>query len=706
MLLILWFCAGIACLTSTNALDTSSKMKETNQKGVTNQESKDCFLVVKNKEVKEIGQLVTMDNVNMIDLGLISGPNMDQLFQTLQITLVNGHGRGFISFLQIKYLIVTWTLNAGRQHFDLLVNESRKGCIRAHENLGDFVCGSLIKRFVGNMKTAYEVCYVDTKVPQRQLRCCKMTVKDLSKYQCYDDEDQYKYFNLFFAPSIPLMITALSFVFTICFCFYSLVRTPSQQTYDTYYRLTERTMSLACFCRWIFKCGGRGASIIRRILTVCLVSYLHVSNFRPHFQQTLLDVIFAYWALSFPFSSLLRNVNLSNDDHHQLIHGKPYPPLSKFIKRYFKYDVRDLQWGYNTEYKGLTALISLPCNIKRWKPAIEKNYRILHSNLKCRLRNSACNSLQKYVLYFLCGTLLCLVYIPVLFVMINILTSITLCTYVYSKFTIVVHSHSKKERVASRYRIFRSMHETLILILSLIFISVISVFAWIPFALGLLYNIIYFIPYITALSVCTFYFVQFWKTFDDKYFALKLFIYEEYRDRESGNNDNSNEITAPVDNNNRKGTIVPVVSKQLYHEIRERILPYHTSLCLHGLKILGLLIFSIYFLYFVTVLQASNATRISKVLTTASVSVFPYIFNAIVNKLSEKEQKAWDETMKLNVRRVVDELIAEDPELYQKPTLTIQPYCDGTTVKERSDSEPMDDPIGEAIEMRQYVTSM
>jgi hypothetical protein len=194
---------------------------------------------------------------------------------------------------------------------------------------------------------------------------------------------------------------------------------------------------------------------------------------------------------------------------------------------------------------------------------------------------------------------------------------------------------------------------------------------------------------------------------ESKYFALKMFIYEEYRGRISDDD-------SAINNNSQKesGAIVPVVSKQLYHKIRERLLPYHTNLWFHGFQVFVTFFFSIVFVYIITVLQRNHATSVVKVLTTMSVSVIPYIYNSVVLKSSEEQKRAWDERLKINVKRVVDELIAEDPEL-ATTVLTIRPYKNETTGVQRSDIEDSTEHdeitsvcIVEPRDNIQYVTSM
>ena len=696
----------------TNGITSHQKRETSIHKDNTKTDLKlrneDCVLVMEKADVAEIRRLLTMDHVNMIDLQLFSGPNFSKpLFPRLEITFVNEDGRVLISWLDIKYLIITWTLSAGRTRYDVHLRESPTGCIQTMKNIRDFIAGSLLKQFTGMQRTACEVCYLEAKVTRK---CCKIAESDHPKYECNKDKYGNTVLNLIFLPNIPSYITLIAFVFIAIFCSPLFVQSSlTLQNNNTYYYLTERTMSISCIVRHIISDDhGRVISKFRRSVFVILISVLYTSHFRQHAEgrQIYLDCIFFYWAICFPFTKLLNNVVLSKDEQRlHMLQGTAFFCLSKFMALHLEYDIRDLHSSHSNEFDGLELLISLPFNIKRWNTAMKRLYNVILQKvviLRCQSKNSICNSLQKHA-FCLITTSLCVVYILIIFVMIIILIITTTFEYLHRKFKIVVHSNSKNKAAASRYETLLSMHEALILILSITFIGTILVFTWIPFLTGLLVNIIYFIPYITVMSVSAFYFAQIWKSMDSKYFALKMFIYEEYQDRMSdadpGIGDNSQK---------KSGAIVPVVSKELYHKLRERLLPYHANLWVHGLQLfvsLGLLFL---FFYIIMELQKYHATAVVKVLTTMSISVLPYIFNFMVLKSGDEEKRALDKKLKMNVKRVVDELIAEDPEL-ARTVLTIQPYNNETSGFQKSDiensAEHDEDSVIEQDNI-QYVTSM
>ncbi len=307
----------------TNGITSHQKRETSIHKDNTKTDLKlrneDCVLVMEKANVAEIRRLLTMDHVNMIDLQLFSGPNFSKpLFPRLEITFVNEDGRVLISWLDIKYLIITWTLSAGRTRYDVHLRESPTGCIQTMKNIRDFIAGSLLKQLTGMQRTACEVCYLEAKVTRK---CCKIAESDHSKYECNKDKYGNTVLNLIFLPNVPSYITLIAFVFIAIFCSPLFVQSSlTLQNNNTYYYLTESTMSISCIVRnIIWEYHGRDISILRRSVFVFLISFLYISHFRQNLEggQMFLDCILFYWAILFPFTKLLGHVILKNDDHRE-----------------------------------------------------------------------------------------------------------------------------------------------------------------------------------------------------------------------------------------------------------------------------------------------------------------------------------------------------------------------------------------------------
>ena len=115
------------------------------------------------------------------------------------------------------------------------------------------------------------------------------------------------------------------------------------------------------------------------------------------------------------------------------------------------------------------------------------------------------------------------------------------------------------------------------------------------FILGLFLNIVFFIPYLTFFSVLTFYCFSYWKSFEEKYLLLKHQIYETCRKIQDDNKPNWQE---------KEEVLLPVVSKELYDEIREELLPYDENLFYLGVKMFCVFVFSFVILEIIHMLLA------------------------------------------------------------------------------------------------------
>ena len=202
------------------------------------------------------------------------------------------------------------------------------------------------------------------------------------------------------------------------------------------------------------------------------------------------------------------------------------------------------------------------------------------------------------------------------------------------------------------------------------FIFFMVVLGWIMFSiesflLGLFLNLIFFIPYLAFFSVLTFYCYTCWKTMEEKYFVLKQLIYEACRETQNLNN-------ACIPNRHPKPNeeVLPVVSKELYDKIREKLLPYDMNLFYFGLKMVWSIAFSFGIFELINTLNRYSASGLVQVVTTASLGVMPYIFNMVGSKTSEAKTKAWNEKLKQNVKYMVEDLTREDPGLAQTLLIT------------------------------------
>ena len=109
----------------------------------------------------------------------------------------------------------------------------------------------------------------------------------------------------------------------------------------------------------------------------------------------------------------------------------------------------------------------------------------------------------------------------------------------------------------------------------------------------------------------------------------------------------------------------PMISRQFYDRIREKILPYNLILFNFFIKVFFVCLFAYFLFTIVRILNTANISGTVKVITTMSVSVVPHIFNVVAAKNNEEEEKAEKEVQKIKVKKLVSELTESTDQVYQ-----------------------------------------
>ena len=288
----------------------------------------------------------------------------------------------------------------------------------------------------------------------------------------------------------------------------------SQKKLNKYYRLTENTTSVRYFVRLIIWGDfGESVSIMRRFVFVTSSFCVYFLLFRPLLQKTWLEVIFIIWGV---FLFIHPSTVAFSPPIYEHRHQTPEYLVS--IPQFLKYDVHGICQGHHIECVGVKKLICLPFNIKGWKERFKDSFT---QNKDPSMIKRILDHCRCVIVVLFCWPCIVLVFIIIICL---ILISSLLKAYFFLK--------NLKRTVANFAKILYSIFYLLILVIpSLILMSIILLLIWLPFFTGLLCNITYYIPRITVILVSFYYLVQFWKSFDNKYFALKMFIYKQYQER-------------------------------------------------------------------------------------------------------------------------------------------------------------------------------
>ena len=631
----------------------------------TNETSKPCLLTFNDPDISAIFKLAQISTTNIVDIDIKFQSNTsNQEINETRWAWANKRGLDILSVFAIKQFVrmetagrnlATRSLNVGREAAQLAVSENPPGCV-LKENSTDFLAAELLKRLsFSGIKN--KLCY-KTSMDSWYSRCCKIKSfnYDRNGHQCYP-----RTVGTQFVRAFATLISVVSYFFVFSggnFIFYMVVYLPWKSEFGSkwYHELNESPMSLSSIFSMLFWDGyGPYKSTVRRILLVTLVGYL---NFSIRRIRSILSVtLFCFWVF-FIFVELLGLLCAGSNQQKPSGYKLCIIPKSLF--------------SATLHLQGAISLLTMPFNIKHWSERLQR----LHDSTKNFLQSYGCSNtcIQKGI-YFL----LCLFYIPVTFV---------LCIGVvfflfFVPFIPILLSHISNIRNP-----VQMIHSVLFVNSALLFGDILYYLhlAAILCISGIFLNIVYFFPYITFISVLSFYAWNFWKSVEEKYFTLKALIYEEVEDiNNNSNNDNTNSNNDNTNsnndnansnndntnsNNNNDGSnncdddyeIVCVVSKELYDKIRERLLPYDENLFYFAVKLFFMVGFSYIALSLVRIFQASDASPAVQVLTSLSFGAIPYLLNIAVSRKGDEEKAAWKKQLRVRVKQQVIKLTTRNPD--------------------------------------------
>ena len=136
-------------------------------------------------------------------------------------------------------------------------------------------------------------------------------------------------------------------------------------------------------------------------------------------------------------------------------------------------------------------------------------------------------------------------------------------------------------------------------------------------------------------------------------------------DGNDGNDDNHHSNRLKIMTKWKYNHDEPMISRQFYDRIREKILPYNLILFNFFIKVLFVCLFAYFLFTIVKILNTADVSGTVKVISTMSVSVLPYIFNVVAAKNSEGEEEAQNEVQKIKVEKLVSELTEGTDQVHQ-----------------------------------------
>ena len=643
--------------------------------------SKDCVLEIREDEISQIVELFNSNIVNVVDIHIsFSKTNHDKQFlMDFYISLSKPTGQEILYALERwQFKFVAWTLKVGITNFKFNVKGSQNDCInKTGMSATDFAFDTtqyIVDRI--NLATNYHLCssFKETSSGKVNQTCCQMMKPYLGtkfNYKC-PKGSSFLFGSESLWIGIYFMMYVLAHFYFLWLLSALLARTEFNLKYPEYYKLEESLLSLSSILlKVIWDENGRVASFLRRLVSVCVVSYfcylMSISITEQTIASAILTSFFVFLGLSFLvfnlFTSRITNSSIILDkmkEHNVL--------RNEFCRHY----IGPLsESGIRGDFEIIVKIIIFPVNPNFWGNIIKMLYNNCAAFARYVTGKFSSRTLKTLALcsYSVFAVSICFVYVSIRFCSLLVFaTTFPLfleCLLLYLTYVLEYREDNFSNKILSFFHPC-SLSFSFFISVAITTLSVVS------FLLGLFLNLFYFIPYFAFFSVLTFYCCTYWKTMEEKYFVLKQLIYEACRETQ---NKNDGSIPNRLEPNQE---VLPVVSKALYDKIREKLLPYDTNLFYFGLKMFWSIAFSLAILALINMLNEFNVAGLVQVVTTASLGVVPHIFNIISSKTSEAKIEARNENLKLNVNYMVDKLISEDPQLAR--TVLIIEHNDDATV--------------------------
>ncbi len=655
-----------------------------------NKTNKECRVAVNETDLSSLQQLARSKIVHIVQIDLQFASNIsNSIYKEWRWRLTNNVGKEILSVLAMKnaYRYVTWTLDAGRKTAKVRVIDHPPGCVTSEKEPGDFIAGAILKQ----LSFAYEkeICFDKVLNKSTLTTCCKISIGN-DPFKCDVSLAGSGFVNV-----LESMLSVYTYFtpfcgFAIVVYFGVFLQLKNTNNTKGYYKLTESPMSVSSILCMLFWDGyGKFKSFVRRCLLIVLFFLLFLQA--KSFDTVLVVLAFSLWAVFYPFSRLLELVKMCEVTFGGYFYSRQLLEIFSSLG----YDINDVHLSCRVNVSGAISLITLPFNIKRWKISLVRFY---HKFIEPDTLGS---SLRDKALLFSKTGVFCFFYIVFVIILqvIFVLSLMMDCYYTLIKKLGARLYHASDQR-RRQYVCVWAICIGENVCLSLTIVVVVQALTCIPFIIislvsGLILNVVYFFPYVVSISVLTFYSWMFWSSVEQQYVVLMRLIFDnnihdnntttiaattiaathDNNSSDTTHDNNSSDNNSHNDDNSHNGNegrnrrtyteteIVCVVSKDLYDNIRERLLPYHGNLFWFVINVLGISIFAYIILTLVRVLQATDVSSTVQLLTTFSVSAFPYIMNTVAGKKGEEQMDAWKEQLKHSVKPLLNTLTADKPDL-------------------------------------------
>ena len=656
-----------------------------------------CNLTVDQSVLTTISELTHDSTMNLVELQMFVGSeNESRLLPDVKWAWANNVGREIMLIIKNSVGFNLLTLTVGRIKLAVQIYENPQGCIASKKNGTSFVAKTLLQKLFPTSNTEYQLCYGGVYT---EYTCCKIIHKSRQR-ECRVYSSYLTDLIGYYLKSYLIVLPFIAFPLLMPWFLES-----SRER--KYYKVTGSPLSLSSIIYFVFFEGyGPIKSFFRRLIFIGLVLYIRLRiigegffNFSDNHILVFFDALLVYWAVLFPFSDVFKNNNTPALETFYRTRTR-FSIYTRYLLEYASYDLENV-FVSGIDYENIVNVLVIFFNLKRWQRSLNKFFHEEELGF------------AKKCWYYFKAVLFSFVYIVGISFILLLLIIDTLLSYVGLFWGSLMNV--KRQTISHRVWYYIKRLHAVFLTLS-IFLFSLYLCSYLPyitllFFAGLILNAVYFSPYVTFITILIFYSWTFWQDVETKYSTLKMQIYEVCKDSgltfglDDGDNisfdgdnisfdrdnisfdgyrpipddsvglynvGNGNDGGDDNHHSNRLKSMTkwkynrnnePMISRQFYDRIREKILPYNLILFNFFIKVFFVCLFAYFLFTIVRILNTANISGTVKVITTMSVSVVPHIFNVVAAKNSEEEKKK--EVQKNKVKKLVCELTEGTDQVHQ-----------------------------------------
>lgn len=555
------------------------------------------------------------------------------------------------------------TLTVAKKNFDVRLHETPNGClgnITTTERV-ILVTTVLQQHFLSDQLTKNRLCYrLLSAESEPEFHCCKFNGK-LKKSKI---NDQPKCDT---NPRIKGMLAGTSlvmaFLIFLALMYLSEVEEPEREFLKT----TENPLSVLSIMLKIFWIENGLLTSILRLIFECVFIFMtgRIMGGDAYVVAIIFLMMMAFSVLIFLLSSILSR------KMHKLRSRRAVPVEQHPLKEgnmgleWWEPDCnacvfRITMWPLKCLVLSVTCLISL----KHWQWKISSWYKDISQRLCCH------GQMCQPVLNCICATCLCFFKSIGYLLKILLLIICTILVGILFGFKQILSNHTSNYKIIL-FMLYcfqvTIMWRVTIIILTLLIIP--------DLLLGLLLNAEYYMTYLTFCSVIIFYTIHFWNSVQEQYFSLKSNIYKVCKEKFQPSSDHimlesknmsclGNDRYTNLDDVNNNIMVwkydeesVPMISKDLYDHITEKLLPYNFQVFHYLVKLLIVFVFAYCIIFKIShLLMPVDISPSIKVLLTAFAGAIPYILNILGGRKSEEEKRADCEAQINKIEKIILEL--------------------------------------------------